>query len=98
MLKIDEANASSATTNTLSLHLFLLKLHESLDWILLPLLQTDSIFGSSDGTLSYLLQFFFSELPPETQQALFTNVLSDDTVKRMNLLALNDVNVIILAF
>lgn len=42
--------------------------------------------------------FFFSELPPETQQALFTNVLSDDTVKRMNLLALNDVNVIILAF
>ena len=26
----------------------------------------------------------FFHLPPETQRALFTNILSDDTVKRMN--------------
>ncbi|KAL9955329.1 hypothetical protein ACROYT_G036637 [Oculina patagonica] len=40
----------------------------------------------------------FSDLPRETQQALFTNVLSDDTVKRMNILGLQDVNAIIESF
>jgi len=40
----------------------------------------------------------FSDLPRETQQALFTNVLSDDTVKRMNILGLQDVHAIIESF
>ena len=40
----------------------------------------------------------FTALSQETQLALFTNVLSDDTVKKMNLLALPDVNAIIEAF
>ena len=39
-----------------------------------------------------------ADLPRGTQQALFTNVLSDDTVKRMNILGLQDVNAIIEAF
>ena len=40
----------------------------------------------------------FADLPRGTQQAIFTNVLSDDTVKRMNILGLQDVNAIIEAF
>ena len=40
----------------------------------------------------------FADLARGTQQALFTNVLSDDTVKRMNILGLQDVNAIIEAF
>ena len=40
----------------------------------------------------------FAGLPRGTQQALFTNVLSDDSVKRMNILGLQDVNAIIEAF
>ena len=55
------------------------KLHECRSLILLPLLRTDSRFGSSDGTLQ-LCNTASSDLPTKTQQALFTKVLSDDTV------------------
>ena len=40
----------------------------------------------------------FPDLPTGTQQALFTNVLSDDSVKRMNSFGLQDVNAIIKPF
>ena len=40
----------------------------------------------------------FSDLPGETQHALFTNVLNDDTVRRMNISGLHDVNAIIESF
>ena len=40
----------------------------------------------------------FFDLPTATQQALFTNVLSDDTVKRMNNLGQQDVRAIIESF
>ena len=40
----------------------------------------------------------FSDLPRETKQAIFANVLSDDTIKGMNTLGLQDVNAIIESF
>lgn len=40
----------------------------------------------------------FTDLPRETQQALFTSTLNDDTVKQVNILGLQGANAIIEAF
>ena len=93
----EEAGATSATTNTSSLQFI------SSEIARVPRL--DVATSTPDGFQIWKQRWNsavtitgFFQLPQETQQALFTNVLSDDTVKKMNLLALHDVNAIIEAF
>lgn len=48
--------------------------------------------------LSAVTIMAFTDLPRETQQALFTSTLNDDTVKQVNILGLQGANAIIEAF
>ena len=93
----DEASASQATTNRPN-HQFISSEIARVPKLDISTCTPDEFQIWKQRWNSAVTITAFADLPRGTQQALFTIILSDNSVKQMNILGLQDVNAIIEAF